>query len=171
MLVSRAGAGHIRSMLLDDMPHVHVRRGEYTITTDPAAVDHDAVYAAIVTSYWAESIPPDLLRRAIEGSLPFSLFAGDRQIGFARVITDCATFGYLADVYVLEEFRGRGLGRWLLDTVMAHPELQGLRRFMLVTRDAHGLYERVGFRALAAPERHMEIVRPGLYAAWKEATS
>ena len=154
------------------MPPLHVTRGEFSITTDPAAVDHEAVYAAIVTSYWAESIPPDLLRRAIENSLPFSLFAADRQIGFARVITDRATFGYLADVYVLEEFRGRGLGRWLVETVMAHPELRGLRRFMLVTRDAHGLYERAGFRALAAPERHMEIVRPGLYAArTKEPTS
>jgi GNAT superfamily N-acetyltransferase len=163
--VSVARAGHIRSILLLDMPHFQVSRGEYTITTDPAAVDHEAVYTAIVVSYWAEWIPPDLLRRAIEGSLPFSLFAGDRQIGFARAITDRATFAYLADVYVLEEFRGRGLGRWLVETVMAHPELQGLRRFMLVTRDAQGLYERVGFRALAAPERHMEIVRPGLYAA------
>jgi GNAT superfamily N-acetyltransferase len=145
------------------MPHLHVTRGEYAITTDPAAVRLDAVHAAIAASYWAEAIPRDLMRRAIDGSLPFSLFRGARQVGFARVVTDRATFAYLADVYVLEEQRGRGLGRWLIETVIAHPDLQGLRRFSLATRDAHGLYARFGFTPLRQPELHMEIARPGLY--------
>jgi GNAT superfamily N-acetyltransferase len=145
------------------MPHLHVTRGEYSITTDPAAVDLDAVHEAIAASYWAEGIPRDLMRRAIEGSLPFSLFHRTRQVGFARVVTDRATFAYLADVYVLEALRGRGLGRWLVETVISHPDLQGLRRFSLATRDAHGLYARFGFTPLQRPELHMEIARPGLY--------
>lgn len=138
------------------------------ITTDPGEVDLDAVHAFLSTSYWATGIPRELLARAIEGSIPFSVLADGGQVGFARVITDRATFAYLADVYVLEAYRGRGVGRWLVDTIMAHPALQGLRRFLLVTKDAHGLYERVGFTALAAPERHMEIARPGLYTAMKQ---
>lgn len=145
------------------MRHLHVTRGEFSITTDPSAVDVDAVHAAIAASYWAEGISRDLMRRAIDGSLPFSLFHGPRQVGFARVVTDRATFAYLADVYVLEELRGRGLGRWLIETVVGHPDLQGLRRFSLATRDAHGLYARFGFTPLQRPELHMEIARPGLY--------
>jgi len=153
------------------MPHLHVARGEYSITTDPAAVDLDAVHSAIAASYWAEGIPRDLMRRAIDGSLPFSLFQGARQVGFARVVTDRATFAYLADVYVLEALRGRGLGRWLIETVMAHPDLQGLRRFSLATRDAHGLYARFGFTPLQRPELHMEIARPGLYRSGTEGNT
>jgi len=140
-----------------------VTRGEFRISTEHAAVDLDAVHEFIARSYWAEGIPRDLLARAIAGSIPFSLLAGDAQVGFARVVTDRATFAYLADVYVLETHRGKGLGRWLIETVMAHPELQGLRNFMLATRDAHLLYGRVGFTPLRHPERVMQIVRPGLY--------
>jgi len=110
----------------------------------------------------SEGIPASLVARAIAGSIPFSLFHGTTQIGFARVITDRATYGYLADVYVLDAYRGQGLGRWLVDCIMRHPDLQTLRRFSLVTRDAHGLYAQAGFSPLAAPERHMEIVRPGM---------
>jgi GNAT superfamily N-acetyltransferase len=139
--------------------------GDYRIVVGAAAVDVDAVHAFLATSYWAEGIPRDLVARAVAGSLPFSLLHGDRQVGFARVVTDRATYAYLADVYVLAAHRGRGLGRWLVATVLAHPDLQGLRRFMLATRDAHALYAAFGFRPLAAPDRHMEIARPGLYRA------
>jgi GNAT superfamily N-acetyltransferase len=107
------------------------------------------------------------VERAIAGSLPFSLLHdssdGTRQVGFARVITDSATFAYLADVFVLDAYRGQGLGQWLMTTVMEHPSLQGLRRLALVTRDAHMLYAKHGFTPLAMPDRHMEIVRPGIY--------
>ncbi|HEU4995361.1 MAG TPA: GNAT family N-acetyltransferase [Gemmatimonadaceae bacterium] len=143
-------------------PVEHVR-GEYRISTDPARVDVAAVHAFLSTSYWAEGIPREVVARAIAGSLPFSLFHGKTQVGFARVVTDRATFAYLADVYVLEAHRGRGLAVWLIETVMAHPDLQGLRRFSLATRDAHGLYARFGFKPVAAPERLMEIARPGVY--------
>jgi ribosomal protein S18 acetylase RimI-like enzyme len=136
---------------------------EFTVTSDPAAVDIDAVHSYLRTSYWAEDIPRDLLARAIANSIPFSVRHGTQQVGFARVVTDRATFAYLSDVYVLEAYRGRGLARRLMDAVMAHPDLQGLRRFSLTTRDAEGLYRRYGFVPLATPARHLEIVRPGMY--------
>jgi ribosomal protein S18 acetylase RimI-like enzyme len=136
---------------------------EFIVTSDPAAVDVDAVHAYLRTSYWAEDIPREIVARAIANSIPFSVLHGARQVGFARVVTDRATFAYLSDVYVLEAYRGRGLARRLMDAVMAHPDLQGLRRFSLTTRDAEGLYRRHGFTPLAAPARHLEIVRPGLY--------
>ena len=139
------------------------RRGEFEITTDISRVDVDAVHAYLTRSYWAEGISRAVVAKSIEGSLCFSLFEGGRQIGFARVVTDCATFAYLADVYVLEEYRGRGLGKWLMRELLTHPDLQGLRRFMLVTRDAHGLYEPLGFRSPEDPARYMEIVKRGIY--------
>jgi GNAT superfamily N-acetyltransferase len=142
-------------------------RDGFTVSTDPARLDLDAIHAFLSTSYWAEGIPRPLLERAIHNSLAFGLYAAEgeseRQIGFARVITDGATFAYLCDVYVLPEHRGRGLGAWLMEHVMAHPDLQGLRRFSLVTRDAHALYRPLGFTEIASPGRHMEIARPGLY--------
>ena len=140
-----------------------VQRDEYRITTDPEDVDVDAVHAFVGNSYWARGIPRGVLERAIAGSLPFSLFHGARQIGLARVITDRATYAYLADVYVLEEFRGQGLATWVMEVIVAHPDLQGLRRFALVTRDAHSLYRKFGFAELYAPENHMEIRRPDVY--------
>lgn len=136
---------------------------EITITSDPAAVDLDAVHAYLRTSYWAQDIPREILARAIANSIPFSVRHGARQVGFARVITDRATFAYLSDVYILEAYRGRGLARRLMDAVMAHPDLQGLRRFSLTTRDAEELYRRYGFTPLATPARHLEIFRPGMY--------
>lgn len=138
-------------------------RAGYEISTDPARLDLEAIHAYLTHSYWAEGISRELVARSLAGSLAFGLYAGARQIGLARVITDRATFAYLCDVYVLEEFRGQGLGRWLMETVVAHPELQGLRRFTLVTRDAHGLYASLGFGPLARPEGYMEISRPGMY--------
>ena len=145
--------------------HPVATRGDYTITSDPASIDVAAAHAFLTRSYWAEGIPLDVVARAIAGSMPFGLFHAGRQVGFARVITDRATYGYVADVYVLEEHRGKGLARWLMETVLAHPDLQGLRRLGLVTRDAQALYRQVGFTPLAAPERHMEISRPAIYTA------
>lgn len=138
-------------------------REVFSVSTDPARLDLDAIHAFLSTSYWAEGIPRDLLARALENSLCFGLYEGERQVGLARVITDGATFAYLCDVYVLPELQGRGLGTWLMEGVMEHPDLQGLRRFSLVTRDAHALYRRFGFEEIASPGRHMEIARPGLY--------
>lgn len=137
--------------------------GRFTISTDPARLDMDAIHAYLTRSYWAAGISRELVQRSIENSLCFGLFEGARQVGFARVITDRATFAYLCDVYVLEEQRGAGLGRWLMEAVMSHPEVQGLRRWLLMTRDAHGLYAQQGFTPLAKPESAMEIARPGLY--------
>jgi GNAT superfamily N-acetyltransferase len=137
--------------------------GGYTISTDPTRMDLDAIHAYLSRSYWAEGVPREIVERSLLGSLAFGLFHGGAQVGLARVVTDRATFAYLCDVYVLEEHQRRGLGRWLIETVMAHPDLQGLRRFSLVTRDAHALYSTFGFSALASPGGHMEIVRPGLY--------
>src|ERR1051326_8437972 len=120
----------------------------FFISTDPAQMDVNAVHAYLTRSYWAEGIPREVVSKSIEGSLCFGLFDGSRQIGFARVITDRSTFAYLCDVYVLEEYRGRGLGKKLMKAVCAHPDLQGLRRFVLITRDAHGLYDQFGFALL-----------------------
>ena len=143
---------------------MQAQRGEFLITCEPDAVDLSAVHAFLTRSYWSEGISRELVARAIAGSIPFSLFHGTAQIGFARVITDRATYGYLADVYVLEAYRGQGLGHWLIETLLQHPDLLSLRRLGLITRDAHALYRDAGFTPLAAPERHMEITRPGLYA-------
>lgn len=138
-------------------------RDPFEISTDSSRLDVAAIHQALTASYWAEGIPLDTVRRSLAGSLCFGLYANAVQIGLARLVTDRATFAYLCDVYVLESYRGQGLGKWLIETVMAHPDLQGLRRFMLVTRDAHGLYRPMGFEAVSAPERYMEIVRPGIY--------
>jgi GNAT superfamily N-acetyltransferase len=140
-----------------------VTRGAFTVSDNPGRLDPVAIHAYLVRSYWAEGIPLELVRRSLAGSLSVGLYHQDRQIGLARIITDRATFAYLCDVYVLEEYRGQGLGKWLMETVMTHPDLQGLRRFSLVTRTAQGLYSPLGFVPVANPGNHMEIVRPGLY--------
>ncbi len=136
----------------------------YEITTDVSRFDIDAIHAFLSGSYWAAGIPRDTLERAIRHSLCFGALWQTQQVGFARVVTDRATFAYLADVYVLPSHRGLGLARQMVEAVVAHPELQGLRRMLLATRDAHGLYARFGFKALAAPERMMEIHRPNVYS-------
>jgi GNAT superfamily N-acetyltransferase len=142
---------------------VEVVRGEFSISTDPARLDVDAIHAFLLTAYWSEGIGRDLVARALDGSLCFGLYLGATQVGLARVVTDRATFAYLCDVYVVPEHRGRGLGEWLMATVMSHPDLQGLRRFSLVTKDAQLLYRKFGFAEVAGEGRHMEIARPGLY--------
>lgn len=138
-------------------------RDGYRISSESTAMDVDAIHAYLTRSYWAEGIPRELVERSVRGSLCFGLFSEREQIGFARVITDRATFAYLCDVYVLEAHRGRGLSKWLMEVVLAHPDLQGLRRFLLATRDAHDLYWRYGFAPTARPERFMEMVRPDIY--------
>jgi GNAT superfamily N-acetyltransferase len=132
------------------------KRDNFTISTDKERLDRETIHDFLRGSYWARGIPRELVDRSIENSLCFGLYDADRQVGFARVISDYATFGYLADVFVLESHRGRGLATWLMETVMSHPNLRGIRRWMLVTRDAHGLYRKVGFTALSHPERIME---------------
>lgn len=145
---------------------MEIRRGKFTISTDPARLDVQAVHAYLTRSYWAEGIPLQTVAKSIRGSLCFGLFDGSRQIGFARVITDNATFAYLCDVYVLPDYRGQGSGKWLIEAVSSHPDLQGLRRFVLVTRDAHGLYAKFGFTPLKHATRYMEIARPGIYRTY-----
>jgi GNAT superfamily N-acetyltransferase len=142
---------------------VQLTKGQYSISTDRGRLDVGAVHAFLTRSFWAEGISKALVSKSIENSLCFGLFDDSTQVGFARVVTDRATYAYLCDVYVLESHRGRGLGTWLIEAVMAHPDLQGLRRFQLVTRDAHGLYEKYGFALPTHPERHMEIFRDGIY--------
>ena len=143
--------------------HAEWKRNQLVISTDPARLDVNAVHAFLSHAYWCEGIPREIVERALRNSLCFGLFDGDAQIGLARVVTDYATFAYLCDVYVLEGYRGRGLGKWLIECVMAHPQLQGLRRFNLVTRDAHKLYAPFGFTPLRAPDRHMERHKPDIY--------
>lgn len=138
------------------------RRGEYWLTSDLARMDVDAIHGYLSRVYWSEGIPRDVVERSMQNSLCFGVFCGEDQVGFARVITDFATFAYVADVFVLEQHRGRRLALWLMQFVMKHPRLQGLRRWALATRDAHGLYEKVGFRRLN-PDRWMEIVVPNIY--------
>jgi GNAT superfamily N-acetyltransferase len=142
------------------------RRGDYTVSTDPARLDVAAIHEFLSTrSYWAQGRDFETVRRAVENSLPFGVYHGARQVGFARVVTDYATFAWLADVYVLEEFRGAGLGKWLVEVVLSHPGLQNLRRWILGTRDAHELYRRFGFREVEQPQFYMHKLRDAGAAA------
>ena len=138
-------------------------RHGYEISTDPARLDVDAVHGFLRTAYWSPGIPRAVVQRAIAHSLCFGLYdAAGRQAGFARVVSDRATYAYLADVFVLPEHRGRGLGVWLVQTILEHPELQGLRRWALATADAHDLYRRFGFATPHDPSLHMVLERsPG----------
>lgn len=147
------------------MSDFHVERAPYFITTDLTKFDLDTVWGWLRGSYWAAGVPRATVERALRNCLPFGIFEGPRQIGVARVITDRATFAYLADVFVDEGSRGRGLSKWLMATIQGHPDLQGLRRFMLGTRDAHGLYAQFGFRPLAHPEIFMEIHHADVYGS------
>jgi len=133
------------------------------VTTDPAKIDREIVYRFLSQSYWARGIPRAVLERALANSLCFSLFDGEEQVGFARVVTDRASFAYLADVFVVPTHRGRGLSKLLMETIVAHPDLQGLRRWVLVTADAHGLYARYGFTPLAKVDGYMERWDPEVY--------
>lgn len=138
-------------------------RGGFSISTDPERLNRALIRDFLAGSYWAPGIPREIVDRSIEGALCFGIYEGGAQVGFARVITDRATFAYLADVFVLESHRGRGLAVWLMEVVMGHPELQNLRRWILMTRDAHGLYRKFGFREIADAGRCMEIVDREVY--------
>jgi GNAT superfamily N-acetyltransferase len=138
-------------------------RTPYRMTDDPNAVDLAVVHGFLTTSYWSPGVPMDTVARSIANSLPFSVFLETRQVGFARAVTDRATFAYLADVFVVEDQRGRGLGAWLVETVLAHPELQGLRRWLLITRDAHALYRKFGFTPVTDTSRFMTRHDPDVY--------
>jgi GNAT superfamily N-acetyltransferase len=142
----------------------------FTISTEKEKLDIDLIHSFLNCTYWAEGISKEIIRRSIEGSLCFGVFENDkqamsagRQVGFARMITDKATFAYLADVFIIEEYRGRGLSKWLMEVIMSHPDLQGLRRMILATKDAHGLYKQFGFTPLINVDRWMQILDPEVY--------
>jgi GNAT superfamily N-acetyltransferase len=135
---------------------IETQRNSFTISTNPARLDHDAIADMLSRSYWASGRSRERLDRALANSLVFGLYDGDRQIGLARIVSDYAVFAYLCDVFIHEDYRGKGLGKWLMQTVHSHPDLQGLRRWLLATRDAHGLYAQYGWKPLHNPERWME---------------
>ncbi|HEX8706824.1 MAG TPA: GNAT family N-acetyltransferase [Pyrinomonadaceae bacterium] len=147
------------------------RRGDFVISTDPSRLDLTVVHDYLSqVSYWATGRPLETVERSIKHSLAFGLYDGERQVGFARVITDYATFAWLADVFILEAYRGQGLGKWLVEVILSHPLLQQFRRWVLATKDAHELYRRFGFQELQRPERWMErhdartVERPDYWA-------
>ncbi len=136
----------------------------YTISDNFSDMDLSVIHKFIANSYWAKNIPVSTLEKALKNSLCFGVFLNTgEQVGFARMITDKATFAYLADVFILEDHRGKGVSRALMQTIIDHPDLQGLRRVVLATRDAHGLYEKFGFKALSLPDTFMEIRNPNVY--------
>ena len=142
-------------------------KDDFSISTDKNRIDVNYIHRFLTHSYWAENIPVETVQRSINGSLCFSVFYLNQQIGFARIITDEATFGYLADVFIDENFRGKGLSKWLMEAIINYPGLQGLRRFMLATRDAHGLYTHFGFTPLTHADRWMHIHNPDIYKKQK----
>lgn len=137
--------------------------GEFVVTTDSGWIDEDLIHQFLTQSYWAAGIPRDVVARSIRNSLCFAVMQGSNQVGFARVITDYATYAYVADVFILESHRGRGLSKFLMECIVSHPQLQGLRRWTLATRDAHGLYAKFGFTPLKSPDRFMELHNPDVY--------
>lgn len=149
---------------MNDQPR-EWRQGQFIVSTDRSRIDLEVVHGYLRDSYWAKGMPRQVLERGIENSLTFGVYDGTRQAGFARVITDLATYAYLSDVFILEEYRGRGLSKWMMECILAHPELQGLRRFALFTRDASGLYERYGFGPARSPSVYLERWVPNVYRA------
>ena len=146
------------------MEEYHPTKNNFCISTNKLKLDINVVHNYLSTqSYWAKNIPINVVKKSIEGSICFGVYDNDLQIGFARVITDQATFAYLADVFILENYRGQGLSKWLMQTILACPSLQGLRRFLLATKDAHGLYAQFGFVPLLHPERMMGLSQFNAY--------
>jgi GNAT superfamily N-acetyltransferase len=147
----------MRTYINDD---VLIKKG-FSISNDHGLLDFEVIYKYLSEdSYWAKGIDAERVRKAIENSMCFGVYKQNEQIGLARVITDEATFAYICDVFILEEFRGQGLSKWLIQSIIEHPDLQGLRRWSLATLDAHGLYSQFGFTQISRPERWMEIYRP-----------
>jgi len=138
-------------------------KDDFLISDDPSLLDVDMIHTFLTQSYWAKRVPKDVVEKAIQGSLNFGVYQGNRQVGYARAITDKATFAYLADIFVLSECQRHGLGKWLMECIIGHPDLQGLRRMMLATKDAQTYYQRYGFRPLSNPDRLMEILVADIY--------
>ncbi|HXF85005.1 MAG TPA: GNAT family N-acetyltransferase [Anaerolineales bacterium] len=136
---------------------VETHKNNFTISTDPTRLDLDSIANLLARAYWAKRRTREAIARSIQHSLVFGLYDGKRQIGLARVVSDYTTFAWLCDVFIHEDYRGQGLGKWLIETVMSHPDLQGLRRWSLITRDAHGLYRQFGWKSLSQPDTWMEI--------------
>ncbi|HKD13990.1 MAG TPA: GNAT family N-acetyltransferase [Candidatus Angelobacter sp.] len=155
MKISKRGAGSAK--------HSSWKKGKFEITTDPSQIDLSVVHHFLTNCYWAKGVPAETVRRSIQHSLCFGIYHGRQQVGFARVITDQATFAYIGDVFVVELHRGKGLSKWLMQCIKSHPDLQGLRRWSLITRDAHGLYQQFGFTPLKSPQNWMEIHDAGVY--------
>ena len=165
---------------VDSETMMEFRRGEFLISTDPDRLSLDVIHGFLTNCYWAKGIPREIVARSIDHSLCFGIYdesprlakdarpAAPMQVGFARVVTDFATVAYLGDVFVLESHRGRGLSKWLMECIIQHAALQNLRRWILLTRDAHGLYSQFGFAPVKAPERYMELHRPNVYETSKE---
>ncbi|MDR7089370.1 GNAT family N-acetyltransferase [Cellvibrio fibrivorans] len=136
----------------------------YKISTNKSDLDFNVIHSFISNTYWAKGIPAETMQKAIDYAMCFGVFTDrNEQVGFARVITDTATFAYLSDVFILDAHRGKGLSKWLMEEIVAHPDLQNLRRFVLVTKDAHGLYEQFGFGAISHPDDYMEKWEPNVY--------
>jgi GNAT superfamily N-acetyltransferase len=142
-----------------------IRKDEFELSTDREKMDLEFIHGFLSReAYWCRDIPFDTVKRSVDNSLNFGIFhSGHGQIGFARVITDYATIAYLGDVFILPEYRGRGLSKWMMEQVMTHPGLQGLRRWILLTADAHGLYRQFGWQPAARPELYMEMHDPIVY--------
>lgn len=152
------------SRKIDSEDVVEDRRGEFLVSTNRERLNLDVVHGFLTNCYWAKGIPREVVERSVKHSLCFGIYEpGGAQVGFARVVSDFATVAYLGDVFVLETHCGRGLSKWLMECIVQHPALQNLRRWILLTRDAHRLYSRFGFTPLNAPERYMELHRPDVY--------
>jgi GNAT superfamily N-acetyltransferase len=145
------------------IPATNWSRSPFVVSTDNARLQLEVIHGFLKTSYWAQEISKDIVRKAIANSLCFGLYHDVVQIGFARIVSDYATYAYLTDVFVLQEWRGRGLSKFMMACIKSHPELQNLRRWSLATLDAHGLYAQYGFTALRKPDRSMEIIDPEIY--------
>jgi N-acetylglutamate synthase-like GNAT family acetyltransferase len=139
------------------------RKDQYLVSTDFSKLDIELIYDFLTKSYWAKGISKETVTRSIKNSLPFGVYEGDRLIGFARVITDYATFAYISDVFILESHRGMDLSKWLMECILSHPNLKGLRRWNLYTSNAADFYRKYGFTELKHPERYMEIFKPDIY--------
>jgi GNAT superfamily N-acetyltransferase len=148
--------------VFDEWPHPS--RSDFLVSTDRSLLNLDVIHGFLSNCYWSAGIPREVVVRAIEHSLCFGMYDSGRQIGFARAISDLATFAYIADVFILESYRGQGLSKWLMECIRRHPQLQGLRRWALATRDAHGLYAQFGFTPLQNQELWMEIFAPEIYS-------
>lgn len=143
------------------MPQIlEIQHDRFAISTNPERLDMDTICDFLKRSYWANTRPRERTERALQNSLVFGLYEGDKQIGVARVISDYSIFAYLCDVFIHEEYRAHGLGKWLLQTILEHPDLKDVRRWVLVTNDAHGLYKQFGFTSIEDPEHWMQNFKP-----------